>query len=61
MLILQEEFTRLDEVLPETDVLYVTRVQKERFENAEEFEKVVDVLPLLSNVFDTVDNLNTSL
>lgn len=36
----QAEYTTLDEVLPETDVLYVTRVQKERFENLEEYEKV---------------------
>ena len=32
--------TRLDDVLPETDVLYVTRVQKERFEKAADYEKV---------------------
>ncbi|MCX7608693.1 MAG: hypothetical protein N2049_05690 [Anaerolineales bacterium] len=36
----QAEYTTLDEVLSETDVLYVTRVQKERFENIEEYEKV---------------------
>ena len=30
----------LDEVLPETDVLYITRVQKERFENLDDYEKV---------------------
>jgi aspartate carbamoyltransferase catalytic subunit len=30
----QSEHTSLDEVLPQTDVLYVTRVQKERFEDA---------------------------
>ena len=38
--ILQNEFSTLEKVLPETDVLYVTRVQKERFENADEYEKV---------------------
>lgn len=38
--LLQAEFNTLDEVLPETDVLYVTRVQKERFENADEYELV---------------------
>jgi len=38
--ILQNEFSTLDKVLPETDVLYVTRVQKERFENADDYEKV---------------------
>ncbi len=35
----QKEFRELDEVLPETDVLYVTRVQKERFEDPKEYEK----------------------
>ena len=36
----QKEFRDLDEVLPETDVLYVTRVQKERFADPEAYEKV---------------------
>ncbi len=36
----QIEHTELDGVLPETDVLYVTRVQKERFENLDEYESV---------------------
>jgi carbamoyl-phosphate synthase/aspartate carbamoyltransferase/dihydroorotase len=36
----QAEYDRLEEVLPATDVLYVTRVQKERFENPEEYEAV---------------------
>jgi len=36
----QAEFSSLEKVLPETDVLYVTRVQKERFENEDEYEKV---------------------
>ncbi|MEW5869643.1 MAG: aspartate carbamoyltransferase [Chloroflexota bacterium] len=36
----QAEFTQLDSVLSEADVLYVTRVQKERFENPEDYEKV---------------------
>lgn len=36
----QAEFTTLEEVLPESDVLYVTRVQKERFEDPAEYEKV---------------------
>ncbi|MCB9732396.1 MAG: aspartate carbamoyltransferase [Deltaproteobacteria bacterium] len=31
---------RLDDVLPETDVLYVTRVQKERFEDPADYENV---------------------
>ncbi|NMC11796.1 MAG: aspartate carbamoyltransferase [Chloroflexi bacterium] len=36
----QSEYNTLDAVLPKTDVLYVTRVQKERFENQEEYESV---------------------
>ncbi|KAF8881623.1 carbamoyl-phosphate synthase [Infundibulicybe gibba] len=32
----------LDEVLADTDVLYVTRVQKERFENEKEWQRVKD-------------------
>jgi len=34
-----QAYTSLDEPLPETDVLYVTRVQKERFDDPEEYEK----------------------
>jgi aspartate carbamoyltransferase catalytic subunit len=36
----QAEFSSLTDVLPETDVLYVTRVQKERFEDPADYEKV---------------------
>lgn len=36
----QAEFDSLKKVLPETDVLYVTRVQKERFEDPADYEKV---------------------
>jgi aspartate carbamoyltransferase catalytic subunit len=32
----------LDDILPQTDVLYVTRVQKERFENDAAYEQVKD-------------------
>jgi aspartate carbamoyltransferase len=35
-----QEFVELEKALPETDVLYVTRVQKERFEDPQEYEKV---------------------
>ena len=38
----QAEYTDLDKALPGTDVLYVTRVQKERFEDPADFEKVKD-------------------
>jgi len=36
----QAEFSSLEKVLAETDVLYVTRVQKERFEDPADYEKV---------------------
>jgi aspartate carbamoyltransferase catalytic subunit len=36
----QAEYSTLEKVLPETDVLYVTRVQKERFEDPADYEKV---------------------
>ncbi len=36
----QTEHTSLDEALPKTDVLYVTRVQRERFESEEVYNSV---------------------
>jgi aspartate carbamoyltransferase len=36
----QIEYTNLDQALPETDVLYVTRVQKERFTDEAVYESV---------------------
>jgi len=36
----QNEYTNLDECLPQTDVLYVTRVQKERFADEATYESV---------------------
>jgi aspartate carbamoyltransferase len=36
----QTEFSSLEKALPESDVLYVTRVQKERFEDPADYEKV---------------------
>ena len=36
----QAEFNALEQVLPDTDVLYVTRVQKERFEDQAVYESV---------------------
>jgi aspartate carbamoyltransferase catalytic subunit len=38
--VLQSEYNTLETALPETDVLYVTRVQKERFEDQSEYESV---------------------
>ena len=38
--IVQAEFSTLEPAIAETDVLYVTRVQKERFENLNDYEQV---------------------
>jgi len=34
------EYSNIEEILPEVDVLYVTRIQKERFPDLAEYEKV---------------------
>ena len=36
----QQEYQSLEAALPESDVLYVTRVQKERFDDPQAYEKV---------------------
>ncbi len=36
----QAEFRSIEEALPDTDVLYMTRIQQERFPSKEEYEKV---------------------
>ncbi|KAF8767578.1 CAD protein like [Argiope bruennichi] len=36
----QEEHSNMEDILPQTDVLYVTRIQKERFANEAEYQKV---------------------
>ena len=36
----QAEYSSLEEILPKTDVLYVTRIQKERFSDPTEYEQV---------------------
>ena len=37
-----KEVTNLDDVLPELDILYMTRVQKERFFNEEDYIRMKD-------------------
>ena len=37
-----KEVTNLDDVLPELDILYMTRVQKERFFNEEDYVRMKD-------------------
>jgi len=46
----QTETTDLSEVLAETDVLYVTRVQKERFENPADYNLVKDAYNITPEV-----------
>ena len=36
------ETTSLDDAMPELDVLYMTRIQRERFDDAEEYERLKD-------------------
>lgn len=36
----QEQFSTLEDALPDTDVLYMTRIQRERFATQEEYSKV---------------------
>lgn len=43
------ETDELDQVLGETDVLYATRVQKERFQDLEEYEKVRNAFIITPN------------
>ena len=37
---LKTNYCSLEDALPETDVLYMTRIQRERFETQEEYDKV---------------------
>lgn len=37
---MQEEFSKLESALEDTDVLYMTRIQKERFASEQEYNKV---------------------
>ena len=46
----QAEHNALDKVLPETDVLYVTRVQRERFESEEVYNSVKGAFVIDKNI-----------
>ncbi len=48
----QEEFDTLDPVIGQTDVLYVTRVQKERFENQDDYESVKGAFVITPEIMD---------
>jgi aspartate carbamoyltransferase catalytic subunit len=47
------QYTELNEVIPNTDILYMTRIQRERFSDPIEYERVKNAyilkLPMLAN------------
>ena len=51
-----QEYTLLEEALPETDVLYVTRVQKERFDDPQEYEKVKGTYIITPQIMQNAKN-----
>jgi aspartate carbamoyltransferase catalytic subunit len=51
-----QEHASLDEVLPETDVLYVTRVQKERFEDPAVYESVKGAFVITPQTMEAAKN-----
>uniref|UniRef100_A0A668VLB0 Multifunctional protein CAD n=1 Tax=Oreochromis aureus TaxID=47969 RepID=A0A668VLB0_OREAU len=46
----QEEFDSIEEALPDTDVLYMTRIQKERFASEEEYKACFDQFVLTPHI-----------
>ena len=46
-LIVQEFFSSIEDVLPRTDVLYMTRIQRERFPSQESYDKVCSSVKFL--------------
>jgi len=52
------QYTELDEVIPKVDILYMTRIQKERFSDPIEYEKVKNSYILKNSMlFKSKDNL----
>jgi carbamoyl-phosphate synthase/aspartate carbamoyltransferase len=49
----QKEYTDLNEVIADTDVLYVTRIQKERFTSEEEYKRVFNSYIITNSVLST--------
>ncbi len=48
----QKEYTTLEKILPKTDVLYVTRVQRERFEDPSAYEDVKGAFVITPEVME---------
>jgi len=52
------QYTELEEVLPKIDILYMTRIQKERFSDTMEYEKIKNSYILKNEMLhSTKDNL----
>ncbi len=49
-----QETESLNEVIPNADILYMTRVQEERFDNKKDYERVKDVYVLQPELFSGV-------
>ncbi|MCL2409812.1 MAG: aspartate carbamoyltransferase [Oscillospiraceae bacterium] len=47
-----EESTLLDESMPELDILYMTRIQEERFEDKDEFDRLHGTYVLTKNLLE---------
>lgn len=39
----QKEFSKLEDVIQDTDVLYMTRIQQERFTSKQEYDEVTNL------------------
>ena len=46
------QYTELEEVIPNVDILYMTRIQQERFSDPVEYEKVKNAYILRNNMLD---------
>ena len=46
--------SKLEDALPTTDVLYVTRIQKERFPKPEDYEKVINIINFVGRAFISI-------
>ena len=52
------QYTELDEAIPKSDILYMTRVQKERFSDPIEYERVKNAYILRNSMLDNAkDNM----
>jgi aspartate carbamoyltransferase catalytic subunit len=50
------QYTELDEVIPKVDILYMTRIQKERFSDPMEYEKIKNSYVLRNDMLQKTKN-----